>query len=138
MCRSVLILTDRREHAYFLHDVLPESGLYLGGMKKDELQESSQRRIIIGTFSLAQEGLDIPKLDTAVFATPKSDVVQAAGRILRGGSSYSPVIYDIVDSGLYGMFKKRCVQYSEMKFLIAGSDKEDRDDKHKDEMYWFD
>ncbi len=113
--RNILVLTDRREHVQYLADRL-DGGIYMGGMKQEQLDESAKKRIIIGTFSLAQEGLDIPKLDTVIFATPKSDIVQAAGRILRGGSSNSPIVYDIVDSSLYGMFTKRCSQYNSMKF----------------------
>lgn len=133
--RSILILTDRREHVVFLANAL-DAGIYMGGMSQEKLDESARKRIIVGTFSLAQEGLDIPKLDTVIFATPKSDIIQAAGRILRGGSSMSPIVYDIVDSGLYGMFRKRCSQYNEMKFSF-GCDEEESDDKDKYEVYGF-
>lgn len=121
--RNILILTDRREHVLHLAESLGDTGVYMGGTITGEDQ-----RILVGTFSLAQEGLDIPRLDTVVFATPKSDIIQAAGRILRGGSKHRPIVYDIVDSGLYGMFKKRCSQYNEMKFSIVTS----RDEKESD------
>jgi superfamily II DNA or RNA helicase len=134
--RNILVLTDRREHVQFLADRL-DAGIYMGGMKQEQLDESAKKRIIVGTFSLAQEGLDIPKLDTVIFATPKSDIVQAAGRILRGGSSNSPVVYDIVDSSLYGMFRKRCSQYNSMKFSFGGQ-KEESDDENEYKMYRFD
>jgi superfamily II DNA or RNA helicase len=134
--RNILILTDRREHVQFLADQL-DAGIYMGGMKQEQLDESALKQIIVGTFSLAQEGLDIPKLDTVIFATPKSDIVQAAGRILRGGSFNAPVVYDIVDSGLYGMFKKRCAQYNSMKFSFGGQE-EKCDDENEYKMYRFD
>jgi superfamily II DNA or RNA helicase len=134
--RNILILTDRRDHVQFLADQL-DAGIYMGGMKQEQLDESALKRIIVGTFSLAQEGLDIPKLDTVIFATPKSDIVQAAGRILRGGSFNAPVVYDIVDSSLYGMFKKRCSQYNSMKFSFGGQE-EKGDDEHEYKMYRFD
>lgn len=130
--RNILILTDRREHVMFLADALDDAGIYMGGMIS-----GSEKRILVGTFSLAQEGLDIPRLDTVVFATPKSDVVQAAGRILRGGSDNPPVIYDIVDSALYGMYRKRCSQYNEMKFSIFNRDEEESDDENEYEVYRF-
>ena len=120
--RNVLVLTDRREHSKFFIDHYGEkAGLYIGGMSRDELDESSKKQLIIGTFSLAQEGLDIPKLDTAVFASPKSDVVQASGRILRS-KGRQPIIYDIVDhwSVFYPMYRKRCAQYNKMRFVING------------------
>lgn len=133
--RNVLILTDRREHVSFLAENLG-GGIYMGGMKQEQLDESAQKRIIVGTFSLAQEGLDIPKLDTVIFATPKSDIVQAAGRILRGGSRLNPIVYDIVDAALYGMFRKRCSQYNEMKFSFGG-DEQESDDEDEYKVYGF-
>lgn len=117
--RHILLLTDRREHACMIHEKYKEvSGLYIGGMKEEDLSQSSKKKLVIATFSLAQEGLDIPDLDTAIFATPKSDVVQASGRILRG--STHPVIYDLVDkwSIFFGMYKKRCKIYESMKFSV--------------------
>ena len=118
--RNILVLSDRREHSKFLLEYYGDiAGLYIGGMTRDQLDESSKKKLIIATFSLAQEGLDIPKLDTAIFATPKSDIVQASGRILRS-KGRQPIIYDIVDhwSVFFPMFKKRCAQYNNMQFTI--------------------
>lgn len=42
-------------------------------------------RAILATFVMAREALDVPGLDTLVFATPSSDVRQAVGRIRRTG-----------------------------------------------------
>ena len=101
--RNVLVLSDRRSHCTSLHGALVErganAGLFLGGIKQevlDSIAESCQ--VIIGTYAMAAEGLDIPKLNTLVMATPKGDVRQTTGRILRGsGSEVSPKIVDIVD-----------------------------------------
>jgi superfamily II DNA or RNA helicase len=118
--RNIIVLTDRREHCKFFLDHYGEiAGLYIGGMSREDQDESAKKSLIIATFSLAQEGLDIPKLDTAIFASPKSDIIQAAGRILRS-KGRNPVIYDVVDhwSVFYPMFKKRCIQYHRMQFAI--------------------
>jgi superfamily II DNA or RNA helicase len=92
-------------------------------MKQTELNESAKKQVIIGTFALAQEGLDIPELDTIILTTPHSDVKQAVGRILREtkGKTNNPVIYDIVDhwSILTNMYNKRCAMYREAGFLPA-------------------
>ena len=53
------------------------------GMKPNELRDSQEKDIILGTFSMAAEGMDIPKLNTIILSSPKSDVVQAVGRILK-------------------------------------------------------
>jgi superfamily II DNA or RNA helicase len=119
--RKVLFLSDRRGHCFEMEAVFGDlCGLYLGGMKQDDLDESAKKQIIIGTFALAQEGLDIPTLDTVILATPHSDVKQAVGRILREtkGKVNNPVIYDVVDhwSVLMGMYRKRCIMYKEAGF----------------------
>jgi superfamily II DNA or RNA helicase len=72
-------------------------GYYVGGMKKDALKESESKTIIIATFSMASEALDIKTLSSLVMATPKTDIEQSVGRILRQKHS-QPVIIDIIDS----------------------------------------
>jgi superfamily II DNA or RNA helicase len=127
--RNIIVLSDRRSHCELMCDKMNSvgvpSGLYMGGMKQSELKESETKNVIFATFSLAQEGLDIAKLDTCILATPKTDVVQACGRIMREtvGKKNDPVIYDIVD--YYGCFisqsKKRCSWYKKSGFHIIGS-----------------
>jgi len=118
--RHILLLTDRREHAFWLKENLKDSALYIGGLDQKALEEAAKARIVIGTFSLAQEGLDIPTLDTVFLATPHSDVKQAIGRILRGASR--PVIWDIVDSWsvLYSMWRKRLATYRDLGIVVEG------------------
>ena len=87
------------------------------------LDEAAKARIVIGTFSLAQEGLDIPTLDTVFLVTPHSDVKQAIGRILRGASR--PVIWDVVDSWsvLYSMWRKRLATYKELGICVMNDER---------------
>jgi superfamily II DNA or RNA helicase len=74
-------------------------GFYVGGMKQDDLVKSESKHIILGTYNMAAEGLDIKQLNTIVFATPMTNVVQAVGRILRKvHPDIVPEIYDIVDN----------------------------------------
>jgi superfamily II DNA or RNA helicase len=121
--RQLLVLSDRRLHCEFLQSQFPEiSGLYMGGMKESALEESSKKRIIFGTFSQAHEGLDIPSLDTIILSTPKSDIKQSIGRVMRetDGKKNNPHIYDIVDqwSILYAMYAKRRKVYNQGGFKI--------------------
>jgi len=118
--QHVLVLTDRREHAFWLHENLENSALYIGGLEQKALDEAAKARIVVGTFSLAQEGLDIPTLDTVFLVTPHSDVKQAIGRIMRGASR--PVIWDVVDSWsvLYSMWRKRLATYRELGIVVEG------------------
>lgn len=108
--RRILVLSDRRAHCEWMHEQLggEVSGLYLGGMKPEEHEAASHKQVIVATFTLAYEGLDIPSLDTLFLVTPHSDVKQAVGRVTRGGGG-SKEVFDFVDkwSLLYGMFYKR-------------------------------
>lgn len=123
--RHILVLTDRREHAAWLVKNLTGAALYIGGLKQEELDTAAKARIVVGTFSLAQEGLDIPTLDTVFLVTPHSDVKQAIGRIMRGASR--PVIWDVVDSWsvLYSMWRKRLATYRELGLVIEGEAKKE-------------
>ncbi len=105
--RKILILSDRRgyldQSKQWFNENLKEgcAGLYVGGMKPNELRESQEKDIILGTFSMASEGMDIPKLNTIVLASPKSDVVQSVGRILREKADvrkFHPLVIDIKDT----------------------------------------
>jgi superfamily II DNA or RNA helicase len=131
--RQLLVLSDRRLHCEYLHSQFPDdSGLYMGGMKEAALLDSSKKRIIIGTFSQAHEGLDIPTLDTVILATPKSDIKQSIGRILREttGKKNVPHIYDMCDewSLLFAMYQKRRRVYKEGGFLIHDKPPKEADD----------
>ena len=126
--KHVLVLTDRREHATWLRDNLEGAALYIGGMDQTALEAATKAKVVVGTFSLAQEGLDIPTLDTVFLVTPHSDVKQAIGRIMRGASS--PVIWDVVDSWsiLYSMWRKRLGTYRDLGIVVAGEEKEAKSD----------
>lgn len=94
-------------------------GYYLGGMKDKDLKNSETKQIIIGTYAMASEGLDIKTLTTLIMATPKSDVCQSVGRILRSKHS-KPLVIDIIDSNsiFQNQFKKREKYYKSKKYSI--------------------
>jgi hypothetical protein len=73
-------------------------GKYIGGMSESALKNSAAKDIILATWTMAKEGLDIPALDTLVMATPMGDVLQGVGRILRmDDDKKRPIVVDIVD-----------------------------------------
>jgi len=72
-------------------------GYYVGGMKQVDLKESETKTVIIATFSMASEALDIKTLSTLLMATPKTDIEQCVGRILRQKNASDPLIVDIID-----------------------------------------
>jgi superfamily II DNA or RNA helicase len=118
--RKILILTDRRDHCKLLNTRIPESGIYLGGMKQSDREATVTKSVIIGTYQASGEGFDVPELDTLILATPKSDVEQAIGRILRQKNKNEPIIYDIVDSFsiFMGQYYKRRTFYRKNELTI--------------------
>lgn len=46
---------------------------------------------------MASEGLDIPTLNTLIMTTPRREVEQSIGRIIRKAGNVQPVIIDLVD-----------------------------------------
>jgi len=103
--RCILVQSDRKEHLETLALMCQtfgvpgtEIGFYVGGMKEKDLERAKAKSVIFATYQMTSEGTDIPWLDTLVMATPKSDVVQIVGRILRPfEGKQDPVVFDIVD-----------------------------------------
>ncbi len=95
-------------------------GYYVGGMKEAALKESERRKVIIATYSMAAEALDIKTLTTLIMATPKTDIEQAVGRILRDKHA-SPLVIDIVDGHqiFLNQWRKRKAFYKKNKYTIT-------------------
>lgn len=104
-------------------------GLYIGGMKEVELKKSEVKKIIIATYAMASEGLDIKSLTTLVLASPKTDVCQSVGRILRQKHS-SPLIIDIIDSHdiFMSQWLKRRKYYKSQNYRILLTDNKNYDE----------
>jgi superfamily II DNA or RNA helicase len=122
--RKILVLSERRSHCEWFCEQLKTSGilagLYLGGMKTMDRETTTNCNVILGTYQAAGEGFDVADLDTLILATPKSDVQQAVGRILRQKNANAPLVIDIVDQ--FSIFKaqyfKRRKFYRTSEFLI--------------------
>tara|TARA_B110001450_G_scaffold243934_1_gene255607 strand:+ start:6296 stop:8902 length:2607 start_codon:yes stop_codon:yes gene_type:complete len=98
-------------------------GFYIGGMKDKDLKASETKQIILATYAMAAEALDIKTLTTLILSTPKSDIVQAVGRIMRQKHS-QPLIIDIIDSHdpFLNQFNKRKAFYNEKNYKIIRTD----------------
>ena len=83
------------------HRNLASVGYYVGGMKEKDLKVS-RLKSDTATYAMAAEALDIKTLTTLIMATPKTDVTQSIGRILRS-KDHNPVVFDIVDK--HDMYK---------------------------------
>ena len=76
-------------------------------MKEHALKETETKKVIIATYSMAAEALDIKTLTTLIMATPKTDIEQSVGRILREKHS-QPIVVDIIDS--HDPFQKQWIK----------------------------
>ena len=111
-----LVLCHRVAQCEALSKMLEERGvktsILVGKVKeKDRDYEAS---VIIATYALAKEGLDIPVLDTLHLASPQKNesvTIQAIGRIERNiEGKETPICYDYVDENIpycMGCYKKR-------------------------------
>jgi superfamily II DNA or RNA helicase len=125
--RQILVLTDRVEHTKKLFEMLPpeiqaHTGILARGMKpavRTEFCES--KRILISTYQLVKEGFDVASLNTLLMATPRPDIEQIVGRILRvekAKRTVAPLIFDIVDSTFRRQFQARLSLYKDRNYIV--------------------
>lgn len=139
--RKILVLSGRRDHLDILKKGVDkkirediDKGLideeevyscyYIGTTKPADRQEAEERGdIIFATFDMANEGLDIKHLNTVFLASPKKDVIQAIGRIMRTilkTGDIRPMIVDFADDihTLAGWLTIRKQVYKKCKYEI--------------------
>jgi len=126
--QQIMILAHNKSLITYLykaveHRNIATVGYYIGGMKEADLKVSEGKKVIIATYAMASEGLDIKTLTTLIMASPKTDVCQSVGRILRTKHS-SPLVIDIVDSHVIfeKQWQKRRQYYMKQKYNIISSD----------------
>ena len=127
-----LILSERVDHLKYLYAQLPpdlraQAAVIDGKMTSKRLKaereqaiedmRTGDKRYLFATYSLAKEGLDIPRLDRLYLVTPQKDyavIVQSVGRVARVfDGKEQPMVYDYVDyiRSLQKSYKKRCTSY---------------------------
>ncbi|MDR1589642.1 MAG: DEAD/DEAH box helicase family protein [Oscillospiraceae bacterium] len=134
--RSPLVLTERKEHAAVLANLLAESCksivLLVGSDSQKQKREKlealkripvSEPLIVVATGKYIGEGFDEPRLDTLFLAMPiswKGTLAQYAGRLHRSFEGKQEVrIYDYVDvhiQVLERMYQKRLRGYAELGY----------------------
>jgi superfamily II DNA or RNA helicase len=88
---------------------------------------------------MASEGMNIPTLNAVLLATPKSNIEQSVGRILRlrpEERKVQPIIFDVLDSAFsecFGQWNRRRKFYKEcgyaQKWMGEESSSDDSDDE---------
>ena len=141
--KSCLILSDRLEHLETLMKMLPDwlqpyavmiSGNMTTKKGKAEREQAledmrmGKKKYLFATYSLAKEGLDIPRLERLFMATPQKDyavITQSIGRIARTfDGKADPICYDFVDEigFLVKSYKKRCSTYRKNNCYFIGEE----------------
>jgi len=99
--RKYLIVSDRKYQLKYIYKQLCDNnfsaGLFVGGMSQTELEKSKKKKIILGTYGICEEGLNIKDLNTLIIATPRRECEQMVGRILRQQHQIPAIIIDVVD-----------------------------------------
>jgi len=129
--RQILVLSDRVQHCQDilagLSPGLRETACILGTAVKAEVRAEycKTKSILIATYTMCREGFDVPTLNTLLMATPRPDIDQIVGRILRvekTGRIVHPLIVDIVDPQFRrqfgvrnGLYKKRQYRVTKMR-----------------------
>jgi superfamily II DNA or RNA helicase len=125
--RHILILSERINYLHKIYDKIKtlktRIGYYIGGMKSKDRKESESANILLASYSMAKEAMDIQHLDTLIMVSSKSNVVQSVGRIQRKKEypkDKFPLIVDIVDN--FSSFSNQAIRrtcfYKKSKFPI--------------------
>ena len=104
--RRIVAFTDQLDHVEAIIAELRRNGVpndeiarYIGGLPQKAYESAKTRRFLVATWGMFSTGTDIPWLDTAILCTPRSDVRQAVGRILREyHDKKEPLVIDLIDA----------------------------------------
>uniref|UniRef100_A0A6C0I5U4 Helicase ATP-binding domain-containing protein n=1 Tax=viral metagenome TaxID=1070528 RepID=A0A6C0I5U4_9ZZZZ len=125
--RQVLVLSDRVQHCKDILEALSPSvkeeacilAQSVAAPKRAEW--CATKKILIATYSMCKEGFDVSTLNTLVMATPRPDIDQIVGRILRvekDKRTVHPLIVDIVDTTFRRQFQQRLALYKKRMYTV--------------------
>jgi superfamily II DNA or RNA helicase len=128
--RKIVMFFDSLKHIEIIKMKLLALGIppaeilkYVGGIKKADVEAVHTKRILLATYTYMSEGTDVPFLDTAILCSPRSNVSQAVGRILRKvEGKKEPVIMDVIDpcsKDIMESFESRVRQYKKLNAIIV-------------------
>jgi superfamily II DNA or RNA helicase len=125
---QIMVLCHNRSLLTYFYTAIQHRGFatcgyYVGGMKQCDLQETEGKQIVLATYAMAAEALDIKTLSILVMASPKTDITQSVGRILRIRHE-NPIIVDIIDKHdiFQNQWKQRKTFYRKCNYKIMTTD----------------
>ena len=128
--RKILVLSERIGHLNEIEkrvaaiDGSLTMSYYIGGMKEKVREEGAAKsQILLASYAMASEAMNIKTLNTVILASPRKHVEQSTGRILRVRPSERtvvPLIVDIVDvHPMYrGQWRKRLAYYKTCAYSL--------------------
>jgi len=126
--QQIMILAQNKSLLTYLYEAITSRGIattgyYVGGKKEAELKATESKQVVLATYSMASEALDIKTLASLIMATPRTDITQSVGRILRMKHK-NPMIVDIIDQ--HDCFQRQWIKrrqfYKRQKYTIYHGD----------------
>lgn len=141
--RKMIVFVHRKLQAHQLNELISKkcpnvtSSTLIGSHNDVERTEAIKSDIIVATYGIAKEGVDISKLDCVVIAAPigghknnvsknmsYGDIEQVVGRVLRKENINKPLVIDINDSRLYptrNQYNQRITFYREKNYKLTNN-----------------
>lgn len=128
--RKVLVLSERIGHLNTIEELVKASdptltmSYYIGGMKEAVREAgAAAARVLLASYAMASEAMNIKTLNSVILASPRKNVEQSTGRILRvrpDQRQVQPVIVDVLDEhSLYqGQWLKRKAYYKKCHYQL--------------------
>lgn len=125
--RQMLVLTDRVQHTKDILSLLPDdvraqAAILAQNVKADQRAAyCADKKVLIATYAMCKEGFDVATLNTLLIATPRPDVDQIVGRILRVEKTkrtVDPLILDVVDPQFRRQFQERLALYKKRNYTV--------------------
>ena len=126
--RQVLVLTDRVQHTKDILEALPPDLRAKAAILSQSVVASKRSEycsscsVLIATYAMCKEGFDVSTLNTLLMATPRPDIDQIVGRILRvekSARTIHPLIIDIVDPQFRRQFQERNGLYKKREYKVT-------------------
>lgn len=127
--RRIVVMSDLTDHLTELFGLLTMAGIpgedigyYVGGMKQIELDNNKVKHVVLATYKMCDRGTNVPIWDTLVMATPRSQVKQIIGRVMRYvPGKKEPVILDLVDANsiFHNFYLSRLKQYFSVQAKVV-------------------
>jgi superfamily II DNA or RNA helicase len=128
--RRILVLSERIGHLNKIEELVKAAdasltmAYYVGGMKEAVREAgAATARILLASYAMASEAMNIKTLNAVILASPRKAVEQSTGRILRvrpDQREVAPIIVDIVDEhNMYrSQWQKRSTYYRKCAYKI--------------------